>query len=80
MAKLGATLNESIAAISAIASDRASATHPAKKTGWHQLPKDGTVLNQMEQATLEVKLVVKLAAIRVVVILETLHPSTTQAG
>lgn len=31
MAKLGATLNESIAAISAIASDRASASHPAKK-------------------------------------------------
>ncbi len=31
MEKLGATLNESIAAISAIASDKASATHPAKK-------------------------------------------------
>lgn len=31
MQKLGATLNESIAAISTIASDRASTTHPAKK-------------------------------------------------
>lgn len=31
MQKLGASLNESIAAISTIASDRASATHPAKK-------------------------------------------------
>jgi hypothetical protein len=31
MAKLGATLNESVAAITAIATDRASATHPAKK-------------------------------------------------
>jgi uncharacterized protein (DUF2164 family) len=31
MQKLGATLNESIAAISAIASDKASSTHPAKK-------------------------------------------------
>jgi hypothetical protein len=43
MQKLGATLNESIAAISAIASDKASATHPAKKDriaaitrGWNQ--------------------------------------------
>ncbi len=31
MQKLGASLNESIAAISAIASDKASSTHPAKK-------------------------------------------------
>ena len=31
MAKLGASLNESVAAITAIASDRASTTHPAKK-------------------------------------------------
>jgi hypothetical protein len=31
MAKLGASLNESIAAISTIATDRASSTHPAKK-------------------------------------------------
>lgn len=43
MQKLGATLNESVAAITAIASDRASATHPAKKDriaaitkGWNQ--------------------------------------------
>ncbi len=43
MQKLGATLNESIAAISTIASDKASATHPAKKDrivaitrGWNQ--------------------------------------------
>jgi hypothetical protein len=31
MQKLGASLNESVAAITAIASDRASSTHPAKK-------------------------------------------------
>jgi len=31
MQRLGATLNESVAAISTIASDRASSTHPAKK-------------------------------------------------
>lgn len=31
MQKMGASLNESVAAITAIASDRASATHPAKK-------------------------------------------------
>jgi hypothetical protein len=31
MAKLGASLNESVAAITAIATDRASTTHPAKK-------------------------------------------------
>ncbi|MBK6936181.1 MAG: hypothetical protein IPH18_04320 [Chitinophagaceae bacterium] len=43
MQKLGASLNESVAAITAIASDRASATHPAKKDrvtaitkGWNQ--------------------------------------------
>jgi hypothetical protein len=43
MQKLGATLNESIAAISTIASDKASSTHPAKKDrvaaitrGWNQ--------------------------------------------
>lgn len=49
MQKLGATLNESIAAISAIASDRASATHPAKKDrvaaisrGWNSAKNEAT--------------------------------------
>lgn len=46
MSKLGASLNESIAAISAISSDRASSTHPAKKdrinaitSGWNSANK-----------------------------------------
>jgi hypothetical protein len=49
MAKLGATLNESIAAISAIASDKASFSHPAKKDrvasitkGWNSVKTNGT--------------------------------------
>ena len=49
MQKLGATLNESVAAITAIASDRASATHPAKRDrvaaitkGWNQAKTEGT--------------------------------------
>lgn len=49
MQKLGATLNESVAAITAIASDRASATHPAKKDriaaitkGWNQAKTEAT--------------------------------------
>lgn len=49
MAKMGASLNESVAAISAISSDRASATHPAKKDrvaaiskGWNTGKASGT--------------------------------------
>lgn len=49
MQKLGATVNESVAAITAIASDRASATHPAKKDriaaitkGWNQAKNEAT--------------------------------------
>ena len=49
MAKMGASLNESVAAISAISSDRASATHPAKKDrvaaitkGWNTGKTSGT--------------------------------------
>ena len=52
MAKLGATLNESVAAITAIASDRASATHPAKKDrvaaitkGWNTAKTTGNTGN-----------------------------------
>lgn len=48
MQKLGATLNESVAAITAIASDRASSTHPAKKDrvaaitkGWNSAKNEG---------------------------------------
>lgn len=49
MQRLGATLNESVAAISTIASDKASATHPAKKDrvaaitrGWNQAKSEST--------------------------------------
>jgi uncharacterized membrane protein YgcG len=48
MQKMGATLNESVAAISTIASDKASATHPAKKDriaaitrGWNSAKNEG---------------------------------------
>lgn len=49
MQKLGATLNESVAAITAIASDKASSTHPAKKDkvtaitkGWNSAKNEGS--------------------------------------
>lgn len=52
MAKLGATLQESVAAMQAIASDRASATHPAKNDrvqaitrGWNESYTNGNTAN-----------------------------------
>ena len=52
MAKLGATLDQSLAAMQAIASDRASASHPAKRDrltaitrGWNSAPGNGAPTN-----------------------------------
>src|SRR5688572_19944541 len=52
MAKLGATLPQSVAAMQAIASERASASHPAKKDrldaitkGWNSAGNNGTATN-----------------------------------
>lgn len=52
MAKLGATLDQSLAAMQAIAADRASASHPAKRDrlnaitkGWNSAGNNGTATN-----------------------------------